>query len=448
MHRWIPVLMVLAACSNGEKEDPATDAPTWHQDIAPIVSESCAGCHTDGGIAPFSFDDYATVQELAWLIADTVEAGTMPPFFAQETGECEPPLPWKDDLRLSDEEKALFRDWADGGAPEGDAGTAAPLPEPPSVDLTSRDLRVPAGHPVTVEGDEDLFRCIVLDPGLEEDVYVDAIQVVPGNDKVVHHVLVWADPANQSAALADENGHYECFGAPLFDNTYMLSAWAPGGVPNEMPEDTGMYLRAGSKIVLNVHYHPTDDSVETDQTTVDLRFMDGTPSNRSEVILIGNFDRSYGTRGGLHEGPNDEDGIEFRIPADVSGHTETMSYKLGFGEGPVSLWSVGTHMHYVGTDMKFWVEHDDGSETCLVQTPDWDFNWQRGYAYDAPLDEVPSVGPGDRLWMRCTYDNTLDNPFVAEALAEQGLESPVDVFLGDDTLDEMCLGVMVAAYPN
>ena len=78
-----------------------------------------------------------------------------------------------------------------------------------------------------------------------------------------------------------------------------------------------------------------------------------------------------------------------------------------------------------------------------MQTPHWDFNWQRGYSYDAPLDEVPVLRGGDTLHLRCTYDNTLDNPGVRQALADAGLDAPQDVYLGETTLDEMCLGVLV-----
>jgi hypothetical protein len=35
--------------------------------------------------------------------------------------------------------------------------------------------------------------------------------------------------------------------------------------------------------------------------------------------------------------------------------------------------------------------------------------------------------------------NTAENPYVQRALQESGLEMPVDVSLGEETLDEMCL---------
>jgi hypothetical protein len=94
-------------------------------------------------------------------------------------------------------------------------------------------------------------------------------------------------------------------------------------------------------------------------------------------------------------------------------------------------------MHYVGVDMKIWVERD-GEELCWLQTPRWDFNWQRLYDVDAPLGSLPVVKGGDVIKLRCTYNNTLDNPFLAKALSEQGLSEPITVGVGESSLDEMC----------
>ena len=71
---------VLLACGDDDAQNTAADesagdeeasgdesgetgselAPTWYQDVAPIVHETCGGCHRDGGIAPFSMDSYET----------------------------------------------------------------------------------------------------------------------------------------------------------------------------------------------------------------------------------------------------------------------------------------------------------------------------------------------------------------------------------------------------
>lgn len=48
--------------------------------------------------------------------------------------------------------------------------------------------------------------------------------------------------------------------------------------------------------------------------------------------------------------------------------------------------------------------------------------------------------------MQCEYDNTLDNPGVRRALDDAGLEVPVNVGLGEGSLDEMCVGIFGVVY--
>ena len=110
-------------------------------------------------------------------------------------------------------------------------------------------------------------------------------------------------------------------------------------------------------------------------------------------------------------------------------------------------------MHYLGQDMKTTIIQanpapGEPAEECLIQTPQWDFTWQRYYTYDAPLEELPEVRSGDVISLRCTYDNTLSNPFLKRALVEQHLSAPVDVRLGEATLDEMCVAALPLVHLN
>jgi hypothetical protein len=119
----------------------------------------------------------------------------------------------------------------------------------------------------------------------------------------------------------------------------------------------------------------------------------------------------------------------------------------------IRAYSAGTHMHYVGRSMSVQLENTtpaagEPARECLVETPRWDFNWQGGYSYLAPYEQLPLMNPGDVIRMRCIYDNTLKNKFLAQALEDQGQAAPVDVALGEDTLDEMCLASIGLIYPN
>lgn len=466
-HAWtcLPALL-LAACA-GASEGPegadgadGTDGSdgtaeagvTWHQDIAPIVVENCAACHTAGGLAPFELDQYATASSLAGAIGAAVAEGTMPPFGAHDTDECQPTRPWKGDMRLSDDEKALIAEWVDAGAPEGDAATAAEIPTPPSLEIESPDWQADLPSAWTVDGVEDQFICFVLDPDIDETRWITDIQFLPGNEKIDHHALVYHDIDGISEDWKGEDGTYDCFGDVGDTSAVLLATWTPGAAPMRAPEGAGFPLWADSRIVVQMHYHPTGDGPEVDLSALQLKWIDEEPAWEAAQALLGNNGRQYSDGTGLQPGPNDSgDEAEFVIPAGVSDHVETLLYEQEI-DIDFPVYSVGTHMHYVGTDMKIDLVHngDDASEPeseCLLQTPKWDFNWQRVYDYDVSIDELPVISKGEQLVMRCTYDNTMDNPYVRQALAEQGLDEPQDVYLGDETLDEMCLGLFGIVAP-
>ncbi len=418
-------------------------APTWYQDVAPIVVAKCAGCHRDGGIAPFSLEDYEAAEPWATILADAIDSGSMPPFAVAETEECSMNYGWQDDLRLTDEQKQQVRAWADGGAPAGDPASAVSIPEPPSTALAEVDTHLEMQSEVTIEGTQDQFLCFSLDPGLTEDRFLRALQITPGNPKVVHHVLIYVDADAESAEQAGEDGVFPCSGGSLQGD--LIGTWAPGMLPTRTPEGVGMQVPAGARLVMNVHYHPTGAGAEVDAGTgMDIDWLEERPAWAAQLALIGNGM-------GLLPGPNDSAGPEFRIPPGVADHTESMAIRLSDDIPELRLWEIGAHMHYVGVDMIIGVERSSSSgpaEECLMQTPTYSFEWQRLYAYDVPLEDAPRIQGGDQLFLRCTYNNTLSNPGVIEALSQQGLQEPVEVRLGEETLDEMCLGVFGIAFPN
>jgi hypothetical protein len=279
-----------------------------------------------------------------------------------------------------------------------------------------------------------------------------AWQVNPGNALVVHHALVYVDAAAESERRAAVGDSYPCFGGPGIGDPALIGAWAPGTGRQQLPEQVATRIPAGSRLVMQIHYHPLDQPSEPDATAFEFWTVEEPPVYESQIFLIGNFEGPE-RLGGLLPGPEDDGNIEFRIPAGTPSHVESMTFRMPTNVPELMLWSVGTHMHYVGTDMKIDVERrtvqgDEPESECLVQTPRWDFNWQRGYVYDAPLDQVPRINRGDNLVMRCTYDNSPANPALARALSEAGLDAPIDVRLGEETLDEMCLGVFSLAFPR
>ncbi|MFY0533341.1 hypothetical protein [Nannocystis pusilla] len=236
-------------------------------------------------------ETYEDTRDWAAVMAFDVAEGLMPPWHAVETDACQPPHGFKHDARLSDELKAMFQAWSDNGAPEGDPSLAAPLPTPPSLDLPDPSATAIMASGVTVEKLDntlDFFNCLSIDPGNETDVFVTGLQLIPGNRKIVHHVLIYVDEAAESAGWA--NGiKPDCGGSSgLSGKAPLVSGWVPGGLPMEVPADVGIALPAGARLVLNVHYHATGAGPEQDDATgLALRWTTEQPEWVSMFSLLG-----------------------------------------------------------------------------------------------------------------------------------------------------------------
>lgn len=536
---------LLVGCQSTEPPDTTIDPPpppgtppdvAYFEHVRPLLLDNCGGCHLSDGIAPFDFETYENTKPLAGLIANAVESKRMPPWGAHDTADCTTDRPLKNDIRLSDEEIALLKKWADDGAPKGEEPATV---EPFRGELSSLprvDSMLFPETGFTTQGTADQFRCFILDPELARRVYLRGTRFVPGNDKVVHHAIVYADPSGTAIDGLDEgNGQYDCFGGPGFDGAQLVAAWAPGGIPYVLPPNAGLPLEAGTKFALQIHYHPIGGDPEDDLTGVELMYETREPEYLAAGFFIGNFDDSIGDDEGLLPGPGDTDGPEFLVPAGAAEHTEQMRLRIPYevNNAPFEgayINAIASHMHYVGTDMDIQfkrgskggacgateldpletcianacpgaqgfelascvsdsceVESDELSaqcgncvqfrflqsdqqvfdtcrapmpmptdlygdvaeqpdEECLLKTPGWDFQWQRFYEYDTAIEDLPFIRPGDTFEFKCTYDNSMDNPFVREALMEQGLTEPHDVVLGDQTLDEMCLIALTILY--
>jgi hypothetical protein len=414
--------------------------PDWVHDIAPLVQTHCVSCHAEGGVAPFALTSYEDAATWAGASAAQVQLRQMPPWHAIETDECTPPLSFKHDARLPDDAIEAFAAWADNGAPMGDPDDAAPLPDPPATDLVDPTATAIMSSTVSLPGADtvrDSFHCLSLDPGNTEDVYIDAMQVLPGNREVVHHVLMYVDESAESASW--EGGVLEdCGGGAGISSPVLVGGWVPGSRPIETPAEVAMRLPAGARIIFNMHYHNGSNEPKTDEGTgVAMRWSTTVPRYVGTFNLVG----APGV-GTLQDPP-------FLIPADATGHVERVRYTVpDFGVAELRVFAITNHMHKVGVDMRVTITRGS-DETCMLQTPSWDYDWQRQYLYDAEIDALPEVLPGDVVEVRCTYDNVIGNPGVAEALAEVGLDAPQDVTLGEGTLDEMCLagvGVAVRAF--
>ena len=384
--------------------------PTYNQNIAPILYQNCAGCHRPGEVAPFSLLTYQDAAKRAGLIAAVTKARVMPPWKA-EPGYGD----FKDARRLTDEQIALIQNWARAGTPEGEAkDKPAPprFPEGWQIGQPDRVVTIPSRFAVPADG-PDQFRCFVIPLNLEQDVYVGAVEFRADARRVVHHALVFTDPAGQARKLAagSPDGGYPCFGGPGFA-AGLMGGWAPGSVPVKPAPGYAAPLRKGTDLVLQIHYHPSGKP-EADQSSLGLYFA-GAPTRGRTVAIIGTQD--------IDIAPGDAHYVvkaSMEMPADAQ------------------LLRLTPHAHYLCKDMKVTAHLPDGSDKPLIWIKDWDFNWQGSYTYSSP---VP-LPKGTRIEMEYTYDNSEANP-------RNPAHPPVRVTYGEQTTNEMGLVFLSFALPT
>jgi hypothetical protein len=347
------------------------------------------------------------VEAWSQAVYVAVESGTMPPWLAAD--DCNS---YQQDFSLSTDEVQTVLDWIDGGMPPGDPSDepASEVWQPATLDRVDLTLEMPISY--TPKSAPDDYRCFVMEWPYEETVWVTGYEVMPGNDAVVHHVipfLISPDNSEEYRLLDAEDGEegYTCYGSPggslsTLTSSRWLGAWAPGGGASTTPEGTGLEVEPGSLVIMQVHYF-IDEAPSPDLSTINLR-IETEEQHWADVQPWTN--------------PIWLAGVGMEIPAGTEGTTHTFAYTA---EGSFDINSAMLHMHTLGVSGRLSVLHEDGSETCLLDIPQWDFNWQRDYW----LTEPHTIHPGDTISVECTWDNPTDT----------------DVTWGGGTGDEMCLGI-------
>ena len=422
----LTLVALAAGCGSDGAEDDGTaqDRVTFYEHALPVLNEHCGGCHQEGGIAPFSTGDYATSKQWAAAIVESTQSRTMPPFGANNDGSCNE---FTHARWLDDEELDTLAKWAEQGALEGER--PAQIPQPPALPTLVgegiEELHTPQYQPVgeAEAGSEyEDYQCFLLDPGLDRDRYVVGFEVLPGNDRIVHHVLGFRvnpnvfDNAKTMQALDDASPDqigWDCFGA-AGDDVFVDSVpvtWAPGTGAVNFPEGTGIPLLADDVLVVPVHYNLAE-TAGTDATTVRLQYADEVERPAVQALwdpflystIFGDEPASL---------PAGQEHATYAWNEQIS----TMTNLAPSGE--VDIYGLLPHMHKRGRTMSVQLEHD-GEMSCAADVDRYDFNWQTAYFLQQPL----VANATDRVHVTCDWDTRGDLQAVTP---------------GFSTANEMCL---------
>jgi hypothetical protein len=377
--------------------------------------------------------------------------------------------------RVTDEAASTPSSSASSSEPSSEPSSEQPN-EPAPAALRAGEqfvtLQLPGGayRPEPAPGSLEDYRCFLLDPELDADSYLTGSGFLADNKLVVHHAIVYrVDPERVAAAQrkddADSDPGWSCFGGPgvesagdpiaALDDAAWLSAWAPGGGEATFREGTGMPIEAGSKVVLQVHYHVERGFAGVDRSQVRLRVADAsTPLTPLRTTLLpapvelpcpdGQTDRlcsrtnavldvisRFGTQAGATVA-----GLQLLCGGSllnpVPGPTQSCDRR--FNE-PMLVQAAAGHMHLRGRSIRIEVNPGQPDAKVLLDVPVYDFDNQG----TQPLPEPVLVDPDDTVRVTCTHDNGL-----SELIPELQSQEPRYVVWGEGTTDEMCLGIIIS----
>lgn len=360
-------------------------AVTFYRDVLPILQNHCQECHRPAQMAPMSLTTYEESRPWAKAIRDQVRSRKMPPWPADPC--CGH---FSNDRSLSTAEIETLAKWADTGAAKGDLRDAPPPKTwPEGWNLPSHDLELAMTRAFEVPASGAVeYQYFPIPTGFKEDRWVQAVEVRPGNRKVVHHIVVYIR----------EPGSTWTGGPTKAD---ILTVYAPGSTPDVWPEGMAKLIKAGSDLVFEIHYTPTGNPAK-DQTRIGFVFAKGPPEKRVLTLQLNND--------------------HFLIPA---GEKDYRVSAWGSIPNDALLLSMFPHMHLRGKSFVFALIDD---KRTLLSVPNYDFFWQLSYRLKVPIP----LKKGTRIECWATYDNSANNP--------SNPDPTVDVKYGHQSWEEMMVG--------
>ena len=390
---------------------PVPASVTFHKDVLPILASRCQECHRAGEVGPFALMTYKDARPLAKAIKEAVIAKKMPPWFADaKYGH------FSNDRSMTPKEIETVVSWVDGGAKEGDPKDA---PKPREFftgwQIGKPDAILEMGSAVAVPATGVIeYMYMVVPTGFTEDKWVQAAEVRPSDRADVHHVIAFLRPAGSKwmqdvkpgVAFIPGKGN----GGGDGGASELLIGYAPGLPPTECGPGQAKLLKAGTDIVLQLHYTP-NGKAGTDKTQIGLVFAKGPVKERVMTMNAIN--------------------VFLKIPPGEANYESKSQTTL---KQDVKLVSMMPHMHLRGKDFEYRAVYPTGETQTLLRVPRYDFNWQLDYV----LADQLLLPKGTRIECTAHHDNSANNKYNPDPTKE--------VRWGDQTFEEMMIGWFDVAF--
>jgi len=300
---------------------------------------------------------------------------------------------------LTELEIEELQDWVAHCAPMGNpeeeetllAQEKPQVPPPPEgldvLHLDAGEFEVPVG--------QDRYMCFPFILEMDGEKDIARIDFELDEAAVVHHMVLYAD-----IDKVTDDEPFTCLQVAVEHSAFMFE-WGPGGYPAHFPEDAGIPVKNGDKVILQVHYSNMQGLENLKDSSGLNLYLDDPRENKVSMFA---------------SGP-----LAYTVPA----FSEVEVESTCVFDKQVNILSSTPHMHEAGREFLTEVIRADGTVEPLVQLDVWNF-------FEQPMYETAVViNPGDAIRTKCKLENT----------------GAISLHAGDTTDDQMCFNFMYHTPP-
>jgi len=351
---------------------------------------------------------YAGTRPWAKSIREQVIARKMPPWFADpKYGH------FSNDRSLSQKQIDTIVAWVSAGAPAGDPKDAPPPRhwfEGWNIGKPDEIFVMPKPFPLPAKGVID-YQYLILPTHFTQDRWVQKVEVRTSSRSDVHHAVVYirepgskwlaGEPSGVMFSLPPANHHPN---PKEFTTSDLLMVYTPGNSWDEWPAGTAKRIKAGSDLVLQMHYTASGRAMQ-DLTRVGVVFARQPVKHAVLSLQMSNE--------------------SFVIPPGDSNYRVQVS---GTMPNDALLISMFPHMHLRGKGFEYLIVAPGGHVETLLKVNHYDSQWQLNYKLAQPRP----IKAGTHLTWVGYFDNSPNNPSNPDPTAE--------VRYGEQIWDEMMVG--------
>ncbi len=363
--------------------------PTYWQDIKPILERNCVQCHQPGDIGAMPLTNYEEVSTYGSMIQYVTSAKLMPPWYADTRYSH-----FSNEQTLRETDIKKISDWVSNDMPLGTVENVESGYTEIPMDTNQRvpDLVISMAEAFEQYGIYmDQYQVFILPTHLDENTWIEGIEFVAGNKKIVRFAEISIEDSAGYDSLDrwdPRYGYYSFGGLGKTPDAPFWYTWSPQQKPTFYKQGSAKFLPKDARLIVHMHYGPTGRP-QTDLSSIRLYFSDKKTEQSITTVPLINPYRLLGD--------------SLFIPADTKKIFHA-AYTLPY---EIQLMSLMPQANLFCRSWEVYAILPGQREPLrLLKINDWNINWKQTY-YLADRVILPK---GTVLHALAQYDSTLDNP--------------------------------------